>query len=261
MLLYLWAVLLNRGSLEDQIHNVVVYFWGNCRSRHPINRHFSCLYCPLQTLEKRELVQTWKAGLQFLSLPDWWFLATAPEFRVTVNTHAVCVPWNISLVVSPQNRRHSRPVSIFIVIIIRGFLLLDRRCFFLGFTQTMVACFIIIMLPDWNSTSARVLFLRAVSENTRASIKKENIYDCFFKTRLCTDGKRRKTKAEFWNCAAEPTLFLPVWGPNTRTCTLPLPWAPTRRPARSSRWEEEGLKTVGSIVPHLFDSKICLNWI
>lgn len=166
------------------------------------------------------------------------------------------MPCNISPVESLQNRRHWRPVSVSIVIIIRGFLLLDPRCYFLGFTQTMVACFIIIMLPDWNNASARVLFLRAVSENARASIKKENIYDCFFKTRLCTDGKRRKTKAEFWNCAAEPTLFLPVWGPNThaRTCTLPLPWAPTRRPALSSRCEEEGLKTVGSIVPHLFDS-------
>lgn len=44
-----------------------------------------------------------------------------------------------------------------------------------------------------------------------------NINDCFFKTWLCTDGKRRKTKPEFWSCAAGPTLFLPVWGPRTHT--------------------------------------------
>lgn len=48
-------------------------------------------------------------------------------------------------------------------------------------------------------------------------LRRENINACFFKTRLglCTNGKRRKTKPEFWSCNAGPTLFLPVWGPGT----------------------------------------------
>lgn len=79
------------------------------------------------------------------------------------------------------------------------------------------ACFIVVNEITHQST---FLFLRAVSESVLASIRNENINDCFFKTRLCTDGKRRKTKAEFWSCAAEPTLFLPVWGPNTHTRSL-----------------------------------------
>lgn len=75
------------------------------------------------------------------------------------------------------------------------------------------------MLTYWSDVSGRLQWWMTLREHRGTVNRGGNINDCFFKTWLCTDGKRRKTKPEFWSCAAGPTLFLPVWGPRTHTLT------------------------------------------
>lgn len=99
---------------------------------------------------------------------------------------AARVPRNISLFV----------VSIFNIM--RGFPRLVPHFGFSRFTQTMgetgfhhhYACRLKLK-------HISLVFIFEGCFGERAVIRKENINDCFFKTRLCTDGKRRKTKAEF----------------------------------------------------------------
>lgn len=111
-------------------------------------------------------------------------------------------------------------------------------------------------------------------------LRRENINACFFKTRLglCTNGKRRKTKPEFWSCNAGPTLFLPVWGPgthiymHTHTCsdirtlretlqpekTTPFTMGLNQTACQEHQCERGGAKRVGSITAMLQCVCVCV---